>query len=188
MRRIPKIQFINIENVVASVKINQKIDLTKIVRSNPTAEYDPEQFPGLIYRLEEPKTATLIFNSGRMVCTGGKSVEEVHKAVNKIVEELKEMGVLGDNAEPEIEIQNVVASASLGAELDLELAAYTLPDVMYEPEQFPGLIYRMKEPRVVILLFTTGKLVITGAKKEEYVRTAVEKLLHTLEENGIIRE
>jgi transcription initiation factor TFIID TATA-box-binding protein len=184
---MPKIQFINIENVVASVKINQRIDLIKIAQSNLKSEYDPEQFPGLVYRLEKPKTATLIFSSGRMVCTGAKSVKEVYVAVNKIVEELQKSGVLGDNIVPEIEIQNIVASASLGAELNLELAAYALPDVIYEPEQFPGLIYRMREPKVVILLFTTGKLVITGAKKEEYIRTAVENLMQTAIEKGIIR-
>jgi len=119
--------------------------------------------------------------------TSAKSVKEVYAAVNKIVEELQKSGVLGDNIEPEIEIQNIVASASLGAELNLELAAYALPDVIYEPEQFPGLIYRMREPKVVILLFTTGKLVITGAKKEEYIRTAVENLMQTAIEKGIIR-
>lgn len=184
---MPKIQFINIENVVASVKINQRIELVKIAQSNLKSEYDPEQFPGLVYRLDKPKTATLIFSSGRMVCTGAKSVKEVYAAVNKIVEELQKSGVLGDNIVPEIEIQNIVASASLGAELNLELAAYALPDVIYEPEQFPGLIYRMREPKVVILLFTTGKLVITGAKKEEYIRTAVENLMQTAIEKGIIR-
>ncbi len=184
---IPKIQFINIENVVASVKINQRIDLSKIAQTKAKTEYNPEQFPGLVYRIDEPKTATLIFSSGRMVSTGAKSVKEVYKAVNKIVSELQKSEVLGDNVEPEIEIQNVVASASLGAELNLELAAYTLSDVIYEPEQFPGLIYRMKDPKVVILLFTTGKLVITGAKKEEYIRVSVEKLLQTVTELGIIK-
>ncbi|WXG42098.1 MAG: TATA-box-binding protein [Candidatus Freyarchaeum deiterrae] len=184
---MPKIQFIHIENVVASVKINQRIELVKIASSNLKSEYDPEQFPGLVYRLEKPKTATLIFSSGRMVCTGAKSVKEVYVAVNKIVEELQQSAVLGDNITPEIEIQNIVASASLGAELNLELAAYALPDVIYEPEQFPGLIYRMREPKVVILLFTTGKLVITGAKKEEYIRTAVENLMQTAIEKGIVR-
>lgn len=169
------------------MKILQKIDLEKIARTNLSSEYNPEQFPGLVYRIEEPKTATLIFSSGRMVSTGAKSVEDVYRAVHKIVEELQKMEVLGDNVEPEIEVQNVVASASLGAKLDLELAAYTLSDVIYEPEQFPGLIYRMKDPKVVILLFTTGKLVITGAKKEEYIRTSVEKLLQTVTELGIIK-
>ncbi|MHA1208952.1 MAG: TATA-box-binding protein [Candidatus Freyarchaeota archaeon] len=184
---MPTIQFIHIENVVASVTIDQKIDLEKIARSILNVEYDPEQFPGLVYRLEKPKTATLIFNSGKMVCTGAKSEKEVHKAVNRIVKELREAGIIDTTSEPVIQIQNIVASASLGTDLNLELAAYTLPDVMYEPEQFPGLIYRMKNPKVVILLFTTGKLVCTGAKREEEIYTAVENVLKTLTELGITR-
>ena len=184
---MPTIQFIHIENVVASVTIDQKIDLEKIARSILNVEYDPEQFPGLVYRLEKPNTATLIFNYGQMVCTGAKSEKEVHKAVNRIVKELREAGIIDTTSEPVIQIQNIVASASLGTDLNLELAAYTLPDVMYEPEQFPGLIYRMKNPKVVILLFTTGKLVCTGAKREEEIYTAVENVLKTLTELGITR-
>ncbi|MEM2134204.1 MAG: TATA-box-binding protein [Candidatus Jordarchaeaceae archaeon] len=185
---MPKVQFVHIENVVASVTINQKIDLEKIARATLNVEYDPEQFPGLVYRLEKPKTATLIFSSGKMVCTGAKSEKEVHKAVNLILKDLRDVGIIDVNSEPIIQIQNIVASASLGADLNLELAAYTLPNVMYEPEQFPGLIYRMKNPKVVLLLFTTGKLVVTGAKREEEIYTAVENVLNTLTELGITRK
>lgn len=185
---MPKVQFVHIENVVASVTINQKIDLEKIAKATLNVEYDPEQFPGLVYRLEKPKTATLIFSSGKMVCTGAKSEKEVHKAVNLILKDLQDVGIIDVNSEPIIQIQNIVASASLGADLNLELAAYTLPNVMYEPEQFPGLIYRMKNPKVVLLLFTTGKLVVTGAKREEEIYTAVENVLNTLTELGITRK
>lgn len=184
---MPKVEFVHIENVVASVTLDQKIDLEKVARTALNVEYDPEQFPGLVYRLEKPKTATLIFSSGKMVSTGSKSEKEVRKAVNIIVNELREAGVIDTTTEPVIQIQNIVASASLGTDLNLELAAYTLPDVMYEPEQFPGLIYRMKNPKVVLLLFTTGKLVCTGAKKEEEIYTAVENVLNTLTERGITR-
>ncbi|MBS7270183.1 MAG: TATA-box-binding protein [Candidatus Freyarchaeota archaeon] len=185
---MPKAQFIHIENVVASVTINQKIDLEKTARATLNVEYDPEQFPGLVYRLEKPKTATLIFSSGKMVCTGAKSEKEVHKAVNLILKDLRDVGIIDVNSEPIIQIQNIVASASLGTDLNLELAAYTLPNVMYEPEQFPGLIYRMKNPKVVLLLFTTGKLVVTGAKREEEIYTAVENVLNTLTELDITRK
>ncbi|MBS7251619.1 MAG: TATA-box-binding protein, partial [Candidatus Freyarchaeota archaeon] len=160
----------------------------KTARATLNVEYDPEQFPGLVYRLEKPKTATLIFSSGKMVCTGAKSEKEVHKAVNLILKDLRDVGIIDVNSEPIIQIQNIVASASLGTDLNLELAAYTLPNVMYEPEQFPGLIYRMKNPKVVLLLFTTGKLVVTGAKREEEIYTAVENVLNTLTELDITRK
>ena len=177
--------YINIVNVVASATLNQKIDLNSIVRLFPGVEYRPEQFPGLVYRLKKPKTATLIFSSGKMVCTGATSEKLARKAVMRVVNELKMNGIviLG---KPEIQIQNIVTSAGLGGRIDLEKTTYSLKRTMYEPEQFPGLIYRMDDPKVVILIFASGKLVITGAKKEAEVSIAVAKLRETLEEKGLI--
>jgi transcription initiation factor TFIID TATA-box-binding protein len=183
---MPKIKAtINIENVVASATLNQKVDLNAVVKGYPGVEYRPEQFPGLVFRLKRPKTATLIFSSGKMVCTGAKSEKEARRAVMKVVKELKKGGII-IISKPELKIQNIVASASLGGMIDLEKAAYTLERTMYEPEQFPGLIYRMSEPKVVILLFASGKLVCTGAKKEQDVYDAVEKLHALLEEKKLI--
>ena len=134
---------------------------------------------------EKPKTATLIFNSGKMVCTGAKSEKESKRAVMKVVKELKKSGIviLG---KPEFKIVNMVASGGLGGMIDLERAAYSLGKTMNEPEQFPGLIYRMDDPKVVILLFASGKLVCTGATKEEDVFKAVDKLHKKLEEQELI--
>jgi len=176
---------IKIENVVASATLNQKVDLNAVVRGYPGVEYRPEQFPGLVFRLKRPKTATLIFNSGKMVCTGAKSEKEARRAVMKVVKELKKGGII-IISKPELKIQNIVASASLGGMIDLEKSAYSLGKTMYEPEQFPGLIYRMGEPKVVILLFASGKLVCTGAKREQDVYDAVHKLHGILEEQDLI--
>jgi len=177
--------YISIENVVASATLNQRIDLNSIVRIFPGVEYRPEQFPGLVYRLKKPKTATLIFSSGKMVCTGAKSERLARKAIMKVVDELKRGGIV-ILAKPEIQIQNIVASAGLGGRIDLEKTTYSLKKTMYEPEQFPGLIYRMDDPKVVILIFASGKLVCTGAKKEAEVPRAIAKLQATLEEKGLI--
>ncbi|RJS93654.1 TATA-box-binding protein [Candidatus Bathyarchaeota archaeon] len=183
---MPKVKAqIRIENVVASATLNQRIDLRAVVKSYPGVEYRPEQFPGLVFRLKKPKTATLIFNSGKMVCTGAKSEREARGAVMKVIEELKRSGIV-IVGKPELKIQNIVASANLGGMIDLEQAAFTLGKTMYEPEQFPGLIYRMDDPKVVILLFASGKLVCTGAKKEEDVYAAVEKLHERLEREELI--
>ncbi|MCX8150296.1 MAG: TATA-box-binding protein [Candidatus Bathyarchaeota archaeon] len=176
---------ISIENVVASATLNQKVDLNAVVKGYPGVEYRPEQFPGLVFRLKRPKTATLIFNSGKMVCTGAKSEKEARRAVIKVIKELKKSGII-IISKPELKIQNIVSSASLGGLIDLEKAAYVLGKTMYEPEQFPGLIYRMDEPKVVILLFASGKLVCTGAKKEEEVYDAVAKLHLLLETQNLI--
>jgi len=103
----------------------------------------------------------------------------------KVVKELKKGGII-IISKPELKIQNIVASASLGGMIDLEKSAYSLGKTMYEPEQFPGLIYRMSEPKVVILLFASGKLVCTGAKREQDVYDAVYKLHGVLEEQDLI--
>jgi transcription initiation factor TFIID TATA-box-binding protein len=176
---------INIQNVVASVTLNQKVDLNAVVKSYPGVEYRPEQFPGLVFRIKRPKTATLIFNSGKMVCTGAKSEKEAFRAVVSVIKELKKGGII-IISKPEFKIQNIVASASLGGKIDLEQAVSRLVKTMYEPEQFPGLIYRMDEPKVVILIFASGNLVCTGAKKEQDVYDAVHRLHESLEERNLI--
>jgi len=176
---------ISIQNVVACSSLNQKIDLNAVVKGYPGVEYRPEQFPGLVFRLKRPKTGILIFSTGKMVCTGAKSGKEARGAVMKVVKELKKCGiiVLG---KPDFEVVNIVASASLGGNVDLEKAVTVLGSCMYEPEQFPGLIYRMTEPRVVILVFASGSLVCTGAKKEQDVYDSVRKLHVMLEEQNLI--
>ena len=177
--------FISIENVVATGALHQNIDLNSIVRVFPGVEYRPEQFPGLVYHLRKPKTATLIFGSGKMVCTGAKSERQARKAIMRVVDELNRNGIV-ILSKPEIQVQNIVASVGLGGHIDLEKVTYSLNHTMYEPEQFPGLIYRMDDPKVVILIFTSGKLVCTGAKKETEVHRAVTKLQETLEEKTLI--
>ncbi len=136
-------------------------------------------------RLKKPKTATLIFSSGKMVCTGAKSEAEVNRAVNTIIRVLKKHGI-NIKSKPKVEIQNIVASANLKASVDLEKAARLLEGAMYEPEQFPGLIYRMSDPRVVLLIFSSGKIVCTGARKEEEVSVAVNKIYNLLRELDVL--
>lgn len=176
---------IEIQNVVASVTLNQRLDLQAIQNAFPQVDYKPAQFPGLVFRLERPKTATLIFSSGKMVCTGAKSEEESKRAVKRVVRLLKEKGFLVSE-DAIIEVQNIVASIDLYGRINLERAAQVLENVMYEPEQFPGLIYRMSEPKVVILMFASGKLVCTGAKTEQEVHEAVRKLSEELRSKGLI--
>src|SRR3990170_1046054 len=176
---------IRIQNIVASVSLNQKIDLQKIVEKFPQTEYNPSVFPGLVFRLKKPKTATLIFGTGKMVCTGAKSEKESRSAVEKVVKELRGQGI-AIAEKPVVTIQNIVASAELGGEIDLESLVYKLSRVMYEPEQFPGAVYRMDDPKVVFLVFSAGKLVCVGAKKEEQVYEAVDKIQKLLEEKGLI--
>jgi transcription initiation factor TFIID TATA-box-binding protein len=179
---------IKVENIVASTKLAEKINLDVIAQSLEEAEYEPEQFPGLVYKLNNPKTATLLFKSGTANCTGAKSIEDVQTAIDIIAEKLEKIGIeVYENFE--ITIQNIVATADLGGKLNLTEAATALglENVEYEPEQFPGLVYRVKEPKVAILLFGSGSLVCAGAKNTEDISKAVENLSEKLVLSGLLR-
>jgi len=174
-----------IENVVATVvmEITEKVDLIKIARKYEEVEYNPERFPGLIMRITEPKATFLIFSTGKMVITGLRRADEASAGVEKVVKLIKKVGIKVAN--PEITIQNIVASGDLHTYIDLNLAAVVMEHAMYEPEVFPGLIYRMEDPKTVFLIFSTGRIVCAGAKHKEIVRDAVIKLNHEVRELGI---
>jgi len=177
-----------IENVVATVvvEITEKIDLNIIARKYPEVEYNPERFPGLVMRIEKPRATILIFSTGKMVVTGLRKAAEAPKVVEKVVKNIKKAGIKVAN--PVITIQNIVASGDLHINIDLNMAAIVMEYAMYEPEVFPGLIYRMQDPKTVFLIFSTGKIVCTGAKKKEIVRDAVLKLNRQVRELGVARK
>ena len=177
---------VKIQNVVAVATLGQKMDLLAIMKAFRNVDYRPKRFPGLVFRLKRPKTATLIFTTGKMVCTGAKSEKEAFSTVRRVVRELRKEGFVIQR-EPEIFIANMVASADVGGKVNLEEAAGILDNVMYEPEQFPGAIYRMEDPKVVILVFASGKIVITGAKREEQVHKAAERIRDILVEKEVLR-
>ncbi len=175
---------ISIENVVASATIDQKLDLNDIQKKFPDVEWHPEQFPGAVFRLKSPKT-TLLFGTGKMVCTGAKSEAMARNAVKIVVQQLRK-GKIKIKKDATVTIQNIVASINLGGKISLEQAARKLPRSMYEPEQFPGVIHRMIDPKTVILLFASGKTVCTGGKTEKDVYRAVNNLHSMLEEKNLM--
>jgi transcription initiation factor TFIID TATA-box-binding protein len=172
---------IKIENIVASVALGIRIPLEVLVENLEGTEYEPEQFPGLVYRVKDPKAATLIFSSGKIVCTGARSIEDVKKVVKLVVKVIKDTGI-GNPKKYEIQIENIVASSKLESVLNLDKIAFDLEDSEYEPEQFPGLVYRMKNPKVAFLLFSSGKIVCTGARKVEDIEFAVKSVSKRLKE------
>ena len=176
-----------IQNVVASINLFTTIDLvtayqTLIDDDDLFVSYNPETFPGLILKIKKPKISSLVFSSGKLVLTGAKSTDMVHDGVNQMIKILRTVGTK-ITEDPEIIVQNIVASGHFNHRtINLELAALWLEHSMYEPEQFPGLIYRLAEPKTVLLLFQSGNLVCTGAKTEDQVRQAVENTYNTLDE------
>ncbi len=176
-----------IENVVASASLGKTLDLRVIARELGPAEYEPHRFPGLIYRLKEPKATALLFGSGKVLCTGATSLEQARIAIDVVAKQVEAAGI-SVTKNPEIEVQNIVATSDLGAPIDQIAAARSLDrdHVEYEPEQFPGLVYRMDTPKVVLLLFGTGKLVCTGGRKPSDVERAVDRISAELRANGLL--
>ena len=227
---------LTVVNVVASTRVAEELNLPDIaIQLN--CEYEPEQFPGVVYRVVDPKLAILMFRSGLAVCTGGKNEDNIHTGIERMIGDLRAAGIeTWDLKDVTIEVQNMVATfalhypedytggpknpngvakfddqnihvievgkdlrlatdeekaddsvpsrklrggdplAGLPRRLNLNHLTFHLPfdKVEYEPEQFPGLIYRLDYPKVVCLIFGSGKMVITGARHKDEILEAVE--------------
>jgi transcription initiation factor TFIID TATA-box-binding protein len=171
---------IRIVNIVVSTSLEHDIPLEKMAAVLPNTEYNPEQFPGLVIRIKEPKTSALIFSSGKVVCTGARTLEKVDESIQKIIEALRKINI-DIKIKPKITVQNVVASGSIGMDLNLNKLAMKLDNTEYEPEQFPGLVYKLAEAKATFLLFSNGKIVCTGTKSKEQVMEAINKLIVVLQ-------
>ena len=165
-----------IQNIVATTSLEKPIPLTKLARTQPNTEYNPETFPGLVLRIKEPKSAVLVFSSGNLVCTGTKSVAQVRKVITAVVKQLRKINV-NVTIKPKITVQNIVASGSLDLKLNLNFLALEMENTEYEPEQFPGLVYKLIEPNATFLLFSNGKLVCTGTKNRKQLDYSMVQVL-----------
>ena len=170
---------IKVVNIVVSTSLEHDIPLEKMAATLSNTEYNPEQFPGLVIRIKDPKTSALIFSSGKVVCTGARSMEKVHESIKKIIKSLEKIGIK-IKIKPEVKIQNIVASGSVGMDLNLNILATKLHNVEYEPEQFPGLVYKLLAAKATFLLFSNGKIVCTGTKSEKEVHAALDMLIENL--------
>jgi len=167
---------LKIQNIVATTSLGTKVPLVKLVRSQANTEYNPESFPGLILRIKKPKSAVLVFSSGNLVCTGTKSTAQVNEVIAQVIKQLRKIGVKAQG-KPKIFVQNIVASGSIDLNLNLNKLALALENTEYEPEQFPGLVYKLNEPNATFLLFSNGKLVCTGTKNRPQLEAAMKQLM-----------
>lgn len=172
---------ITVVNIVVSTSLEHDIPLEKMAATLSNTEYNPEQFPGLVIRIKEPKTSALIFSSGKVVCTGARTMKKVEESIKKIIKSLEKIGIK-IKIKPVITVQNIVASGSAGMDLNLNTLAMKLRNTEYEPEQFPGLVYKLStdEFKATFLLFSNGKVVCTGTKSEDQVFKALDKLVENL--------
>ncbi|MFH0966716.1 MAG: TATA-box-binding protein [Methanobacteriota archaeon] len=178
---------LQIVNIVASAKISDSLDLPLIASSINGAEYNKKRFPGVVIRMQDPKIAALVFGSGKVVLTGAKSVDSLNKGLEILGEQLRGLEI-DIPVELDYKVHNIVTSADLGAGINLNKIAvgFNLEKIEYEPEQFPGLVYRLDDPKVVVLLFGSGKLIITGGKVPDDARRAVLKIMSDLKGLGLL--
>jgi len=173
---------LKIENIVASGVIADSIDLAEVSQRIPACELNTKRFPGAVYRIEKPKIASLIFSSGKVVLTGIRNREALTEGLGIIMNSLREAGVACYD-EPRVAVTNIVCSYDIGKYINLNKVVITLnlENIEYEPEQFPGLVYRIKDPKIVALLFSSGKIILTGGKNLEDIKRGLDFLEQKLE-------
>jgi len=170
---------LKVQNIVATTSLGKPIPLTKLARVQSNTEYNPEQFPGLVLRIKKPKSAVLVFSSGNLVCTGTKSVAQVKEVIEAVIKHIAKIGIKITD-KPKITVQNIVASGSINLSLNLNTLALQLENTEYEPEQFPGLVYKLVDPPATFLLFSNGKLVCTGTKNKQQLEESIRQLNHNI--------
>jgi len=164
-----------LQNIVSTVSLCCRLDLKKIALHARNAEYNPKRFAAVIMRIREPRTTALIFSSGKMVCTGAKSEEDSKMAARKYARIVQKLGFPAKFKD--FKIQNMVGSCDVRFPIRLEGLVLTHSQFSsYEPELFPGLIYRMVKPRIVLLIFVSGKVVLTGAKVRSEIYEAFDNI------------
>ncbi|CAB3382518.1 Hypothetical predicted protein [Cloeon dipterum] len=170
-----------LQNIVSTVNLGCKLDLKKIALQARNAEYNPKRFAAVIMRIREPRTTALIFSSGKMVCTGAKSEDDSRLAARKYARIVQKLGFTAKFLD--FKIQNMVGSCDVKFPIRLEgLVLKHAQFSSYEPELFPGLIYRMVKPRIVLLIFVSGKVVLTGAKVRQEIYDAFESIYPILKQ------
>jgi transcription initiation factor TFIID TATA-box-binding protein len=166
---------LQVQNIVATTSLEKQVDLKKLAKTQPNTEYNPETFPGLVLGIKEPKSKVLVFSSGNLVCTGTKSIQQVRKSIEEVIKQLRKIGVRV-TIKPKITVQNIVASGGINLDLNLNTLSLELENNEYEPEQFPGLVYKLVEPPATFLLFSNGKLVCTGTKNKQQLDDSMKQL------------
>ena len=176
---------LTVENIVASVDVNTYIDLPLLLERYKDIE-KKENFPGAIVKLMKPRATILIFSSGKLVITGVKLVKYISIIVEKTIRKLQEAGI-EITEEPRVSVENMVCRADFGCNINLDITSLSLNSAIYEPEVFPGLIYKVSDPyKICFLIFTSGKVICTGAKDLNIIKQATKDLAIDLKHNDVL--
>jgi len=178
---------IKIENIVAYAKIAELLDIEHLSEKIPKSSYNPEELKGLSIKFDDLKIAVIVLSNGKIVCTGAEKIEDAESIIKKIAKQIKRVG-FEVKKDYEVKIENVIASTDLKKELHLAsiVNALVLQNVDYKPEEFPGLIYRMEDLCAVVLLFSQGKIVSTGAKSIEDAKKTIKEMIDKLASIGVL--
>lgn len=176
-----------IENIVASAQISNSFDIPMLAEKIPKSSYNPDEFNGLTIKYESPKIAVLILSNGKLITTGGKNPEEIKNTIENTISKIKEAG-FDVKQKYKINYENIVASTDLKKPLDLEKISKGLPiqNITYEPLEFPGVIYKADDYNSILLIFSSGKIVCTGAKKIEDISKAIDMVKEKLTSIGAL--
>ncbi len=176
---MPRKVFTKTQNVVISADIYARLNLEFLVRKLDDISYDPETFPGAIFKIKKLNASFLLFDTGRVICTGTRSFKAAKEAITELTKRLRKLKI-SITKKPTMRVTNMVASGAVGGVLNLNRLVFKLDNTEYEPEQFPGLVYHMPKSHITYLLFSTGKIVITGARTEKEVKDALKILIKQL--------
>ena len=168
--------------MVASFRASSSLDLQKLSVILPDVKYDPEEVPALIMQCRKPRSVVTMFSDGTVTVTGPKSMADVEDVIKMICDRLVVIGIQTEE-NPAVTVWNTTVSANVGGPLDLKALAKSLENAEYNPKQFPGLVYQTENPKTVILLFDSGKIVGNGGTLEE-IRQPLETLMKKLMMEG----
>jgi len=175
---------LRIENVVASINLGIELGLDKILEKYKDIE-KKNNFPGLVAKMNNPKATILIFASGKLVCTGVRLPRNIPIVVSKIISKIEKAGIKIEE-KPIVKIENIVVRGDFHQSINLDITSLILDSAIYEPEVFPGLIYKITEPKICFLIFSSGRIIVTGSNNEDIIKKSVKKLAITLKNNGVL--
>jgi transcription initiation factor TFIID TATA-box-binding protein len=178
---------LKIVNVVATTNIKQPIDIMEAGRFKDFL-HDSEIYGGRVtyYKNENMIGRVTIFPSGKMISVGSRSIEDTKNQFSQALDALVENKLAKPTPIENIRIENIVATVDLGEPVDLEEISARLRAI-YEPEQFPGAILHLEEPKATVLIFSSGKCVMTGTKSESSLNQAMRKLSQILSASARLR-
>lgn len=178
---------LSIENIVATIDLHTELDLQLITQTFKDIEAK-QNFPGLVTKFTKPKATLLIFSSGKIVVTGVQLESHLPIILEKTLRKLRKMG-LEFKQEPEIHIENMVGRADFKTKINLDMSSITLESAIYEPEIFPGLIYKISDPiKICFLIFGSGKVICTGAKNLGIIQKSLKILARNLKKHNLLGE